>query len=215
MTPAKYLQSDFVALVTISETFPNHGAALHYKSNIVIHELFKGKSVRSILVEGSSDGKRRTCDIFFKKGTKMLVYAQETNKGQYIFNFCSGYVVLSNAETSGEKRELEMLNFLKHNGIKTNDKSWFGVDLGKKLDAFQGETLTKSFAIFEITFGGNLKIDSVSTIVGFSPDVDQKLIAVLKQSRWFSSPQDTKFLFAFYYYPAQEKYRSFISEYDF
>jgi hypothetical protein len=69
MTPAKYLQSAFVALVTISETFPNHGAALHYKSNIVIHELFKGKSVRSILVEGSSDGKRRTCDIFFKKGT--------------------------------------------------------------------------------------------------------------------------------------------------
>lgn len=222
----KYIQSDFVARVTITETFPNQGSALHYQSSIVIHQLFKGNLANAISIMGSSDGKRRTsCDIFFEKGTEMLVYAQKSDDGRYIFDSCSGYVVLSKLRRGDEKRELEMLNFLQQRGIVTTNRTWYGVALAEKLKAFQGEMLTRSFAIFEITFTSNLQVDSVSTITGFYPDLDNKLIAILKESRWVSDrfgndtsrnqvPAGSKLLFAFYYYPAEGKYPSFISEHD-
>src|SRR5690606_18539685 len=83
----KYVRSDFVARVTIVKNFPNQDSSLHYKSNIAIKQLFKGNDVKSILIEGSSDGKRRTsCDIYFEEGTEMLVYAYLNGSGQYTFN---------------------------------------------------------------------------------------------------------------------------------
>lgn len=222
----KYVQSDFVARITITETFPNQGSALHYKSNIVIHQLFKGDAVKSISIYGSSDGKRRTsCDLFFEKGTEMLVYARKADGGRYVFNSCSGYVLLTEPRRNNEERELEMLSFLKQNNIITTSKTQYGVDLSERLKVFQGEILKKRFAIFEITFAGNLTVDSVRTISGFNTALDNKLIEILKQSRWGSDrlgvddngnrvAPGSKLLFAFYYYPAEGKSQSFISEYD-
>nr|WP_295926642.1 hypothetical protein [uncultured Dyadobacter sp.] len=223
----KYVQSDFVARITITETFPNQGQALHYKSNIVIRQLFKGTPVKSIAIMGSSDGKRRSsCDIFFKKGTDMLVYARKTEGGRYIFDSCSGYVVLTKSGPYKEKRELQMLDFLKQKGISPTSRTQYGVNLNERLKAFRGETLTKRFAVFEVTFTGNLTVDSVATISGFNPALDEKLAEILKQSPWVSDrsgkdahgnkiPPGSKLLFAFYYYPAEGSGSSFISEYDF
>ncbi|MGX5854434.1 hypothetical protein ACWKW6_12345 [Dyadobacter jiangsuensis] len=222
----KYIQSDFVARITITETFPNQGSTLHYQSSIVIHQLFKGNPASTISIMGSSDGKRRTsCDIFFKKGTEMLIYARKSDDGRYIFDSCSGYVVLTKLRRGNEKRELEMLDFLKQKGIVSTSRTRYGVDLGERLKAFQGETLTKRFAIYKITFTGNLTVDSVTTVTGFNPTLDGKLVKILKQSRWVSDrlagdangnkvPPGSKLLFAFYYYPAEGKDPSFIGEYD-
>lgn len=222
----KYIQSDFVARVTVTQTFPNQGSAPHYKSNIVIHQLFKGDPVKSLSIYGSSDGKRRSsCDVFFEKGTEMLVYARKADGGRYIFDSCSGYVILTSPRRNNQDRELEMLDFLKQRNIITTSKIRFGADLGERLAVFRGETLRKRFAIFEITFNGNLTVDSVKTITGFNPALDDKLIEILKQSRWVSDrigldangnkvPPESKLLFAFYYYPAEGKYQSFIGEYD-
>lgn len=222
----KYIQSDFVARVTVTETFANQGSAPHYKSDIVIHQLFKGDPVKSLSIYGSSDGKRRSsCDVFFEKGTEMLVYGRKADRGRYVFDSCSGYVILTTPRRNSQERELEMLDFLKQNNIVTTSKTRYGVDLGKRLDAFRGETLKKRYAIFEITFNGDLTVDSVKTISGFSPALDSKLIEILKQSRWVSdrlgldadgnkvSPGST-LLFAFYYYPAEGKEESFIGEFD-
>ena len=145
----KYIQSDFVARVTITETFPNQGSAAHYKSNIVIHQLFKGNPVKSISIYGSSDGKRRSsCDAFFEKGTEMLVYARKADQGSYVFDSCSGYVILTSPRRNNQERELEMLDFLKQNNIITTSKTRYGVDLGKRLDAFRGVALKKAFCTF-------------------------------------------------------------------
>lgn len=118
-----------------------------------------------------------------------------------------------------------MLDFLKQRGIVTTSKIWYGVDLGERLNAFRGETLQKHFAIFEITFTGNLTVDSVRTISGFNPALDSKLIEILKHSRWVTDrsgfdtngnkvPPGSKLFFAFYYYSAKGKGQSFIGEYD-
>ncbi len=218
----KYIRSDFVARVTIVKNFPNRDSSFFYKANIVIKQLFKGDSVKSILIEGSSDGKKRTsCDIYFKEGTEMLVYAQLNGSGQYTFNSCSGYCVLTNGNLRGELRELEMLDFLDKNNIKTTDKTFYGANLHDKLNTLRDIKVSKTFAIYEITFATGLHVDSVKTITGFSPELDNQLGTILKEAHWVSDrgwknkvPPGSKLLFGFYYYPAQGKDSSFISEWD-
>lgn len=155
----------------------------------------------------------------------MLVYARKVNTGHYIFDSCSGSMIVTSPRRKNVDRELEMLNFLQRRGIVPNNKLRFEVDFGDKLSAFKGESLHKSFAIFEITFTDNLTVDSVRTISGFHPALDSQLIEILKHSRWVTdrSGFDTienkalpgsKLLFAFYYYPAEGIEQSFISEYD-
>lgn len=222
----KYVRSDFVARVSIVKNFPNQGAALHYRSEIEIEHLIKGKNVKSILIEGSSDGKRRTsCDIFFKEGTKLLVYARLDSTGQYIFDMCSGYRVLSDSAGKTQIREIQMLNFLDRHDIRATDKTFYGADLHDKLRKFHGIKTIPDFAIYEITFASNLHVDSVRTVTGFNAEIDIRLAEILQGARWVSDrilidgkknevPSGSKLLIGFYYYPAQAADESFISEWD-
>ncbi len=222
----KYVQSDFVARIQIVKNYPNRGASLSYRSNIVIKQLFKGEPVKSILIEGSSDGKRRTsCDIYFKEGTEMLVYARRLDSGQYSFHSCSGYCVLDKTRPTTEMGEIEMLDFLYKNNITFTDKTRYGTDLHDKLKTLSTTNLSKTFAIYEITFKRDLQVDTVKTITGFTPDLDSEIAAILQNARWVSDrilidgqknsvPPGSKLLFGFYYYPSGGNNLGFISEYD-
>jgi hypothetical protein len=222
----KYVHSDFVARVRIVKNYSNQGASLTYKSTVAIKQLFKGKMVKSILIEGSSDGKRRTsCDIYFKEGTEMLVYARLDGSGKYIFNSCSGYRVITHSDRSAEKRELEMLDFLDRNNIRTTDKTQYGANLDDNLKNLRGIDATKSFAIYEVTFASDLRVDTVKTISGFTADLDEKLSLILRQAHWVSDgifidgmkkqvPAGSKLLFGFYYYAGQASFPSLISEWE-
>lgn len=220
----KYVRSDFVAHITIIKNFRNLGSSYHYKSNIVIKQLFKGNNVKSVLIEGSSDGKNRTsCDIFFEEGTEMLVYARLDGAGQYTFDSCSGYRVLTHPVDSGQDRELKMLDFLNQDKIKKTDKTLYGVNLHDKLARLKGIETNRTFAIYEITFGNELNVDTIKTVTGFNRELDENLISILKQASWVvtaspEKPRDkisgSKLLFGFYYYPALTGYESFISEWD-
>jgi hypothetical protein len=86
-------------------------------------------------------------------------------------------------------------------------------------------TVTKTFAIYEITFANDLHVDSVKTITGFSPELDNQLWSILKEARWVSDrvlidgsknavPMGSKLFFGFYYYPGEGNDPSFISEWD-
>nr|WP_295921805.1 hypothetical protein [uncultured Dyadobacter sp.] len=222
----KYVRSDFVARVTVVKNFPNQGSSFFYESNIVIKQLFKGNNVKSILIEGSSDGKKRSsCDIYFKEGTEMLVYANLDSAGKYTFNSCSGYRVLNHSKFAGEGRELEMLDFLDRNKIRTTDKTFYGANLYDKLKTLRDINTTKTFGIYEITFTKDLRIDTIRTVTGFSPELDNQLISILSEARWVSDrilidglkntvPPGSKLLFGFYYYPAQGNDARFISQWD-
>lgn len=222
----KYVQSDFVARIQIVKNYPNQGASLSYRSNIAIKQLFKGDPVKSILIEGSSDGKRRTsCDIYFKEGTDMLVYARRLDSGQYSFNSCSGYCVLNKTRPATEMREIEMLEFLDKNNITLTDKTFYVANLHNKLETLTTTNISKSFAIYEITFTSDLQVDIVKTVTGFTPKLDSELTSILKKVRWRSDrilidgqknsvPPGSKLLLGFYYYPPERNHPGFISEYD-
>lgn len=222
----KYVQSDFVARITIVKNFTNQGSSLSYRSNIVIKQLFKGDPVKSILIEGSSDGKRRTsCDIYFKEGTDMLVYARRLDSGQYSFHSCSGYRVLDKTRPATEMREIEMLDFLYKNNIRLTDKTFYGANLHNKLETLNTTNVSKSFAIYEITFTRDLQVDTVKTVTGFTPNLDSEIALILKKVRWRSDrilidgqknsvPPGSKLLYSFYYYPPERNHPGFISAYD-
>ncbi|QRR01400.1 hypothetical protein [Dyadobacter sandarakinus] len=133
--------------------------------------------------------------------------------------------MLTKAKRSGEARELEMLDFLNRSKIKTTDKTFYGADLHDKTGSLTGNRLDKSFAIYEITFSKDLHVDTVKTITGFTPELDNQLGSILREAHWVSNrilidglkntvPAGSKLLFGFYYYPAQGNDQSFISEWD-
>lgn len=229
----KYAHSDFVARATIVKNYKNKGAESFYKSDIAISEVYKGEKTTSIFIEGSSDGiKRTSCDLFFPEKTELIIYANKRSPGVYIFNSCSGYLILKGKYAS-EKRELDMLGVLKNQGISFTTKIWFSerFDFEEELrrtNHFRGIHLDKEYALYEITFSSDVKIKSIVIISGFGKEMDERLVAILKKSEWNSmipssdSPLDTrskvpdnsKYLVGFYFYPSEQGHPSFVSEYD-
>lgn len=150
----KYMGADFVARVTIKKVFMNKGENMFYKSDILIHDLYKGEWTKSIETEGSSDGKKRSsCDISFPENTELLVYARQITKREYRFDSCSGYVILSAKDGDAHQRELDMLNLLRKQKLNYTNKIWFGKKNGfqAELERFKGVQLTRNFAMYELT----------------------------------------------------------------
>jgi len=214
----KYEASDFVARVTITSVSSNVGDAFHYQSGIAIRELYKGRRVQEILIEGSSDGKiRTTSDLFFPKNTEILVYARLTEDGQYIFDSCSGYLVLGNTLSHTARRELDMLEVLKRESASRPTPGLYQADLQDQLKALRGVQLSKSFAIFEITFSDSLQVATARTVSGFTQAVDERLKAIISHANWTGRDRHSggkKQFIAFYYYEAEKGQPSFIGTLD-
>lgn len=217
----KYESSAFIARVTIASVFPNEQDKFYYKSGIIIHELHKGPRITSILIQGSSDGKlRMTSDIFFPKNTELLVYARLNEDGQYIFDSCSGYRILDKKPSHATKRELAMLDVLKKKHKPGSTTYTYNAEFGDQLKPLRGIRLSKSFAIYEITFGSGRQIDSIQTMSGFTDEVDEQLKSIIETANWIGHDPDPgaskgkKRLVAFYYYEAEKNEPSFIGEWD-
>ncbi|KAA0989169.1 hypothetical protein [Dyadobacter aurulentus] len=217
----KYETSAFIARVTITSVVPNEKDRFYYKSDISIRTLYKGPRITSILIEGSSDGKvRMTSDIFFPKNTELLVYARLNEDGQHIFGSCSGYQILDKKPSHATRRELAMLDVLKKKHKPGSTIYRYSAEFGDQLKPLRGISLSKSFAIYEITFGSGRQIDSVRTVSGFTYEIDEKLKTIVKSADWIGHDPDPgaskgkKRLVAFYYYEAEKNELSFIGEWD-
>ncbi len=225
----KYMGADFVARVLIRKVYMNKGENMFYKSDIVIHDLYKGTPIKSIEIEGSSDGRKRSsCDISLPENTELLVYAREITKRKYRFDSCSGYVILNAENSAANQRELDMLNLLRKRKINYTNKIWFGKRNGfqAELERFKGVQLNRDFAMYEMTMSKNMTVKKVEQIIGFGNEVDDELRQILEKSAWVSSqfsgegfatntiPEDSKHLVCFYFYKAGKGHKSFVSEYD-
>ena len=227
----KYIQSDFVARVKIVKVYKNEGNDQFYKSDLLIRELYKGNNITSIDIEGSSipDERRGSCGLFFPTNTELIIYATKKSDETYIFDSCSGTVKITGRYTS-EQRELDMLNSLKSLHYNHTDKIWFFKKQGfdQELASFNGVQSNKVYGLYEITFSSGLVVKSVRLVSGFSNEIDDKLIRILKDSEWATSiydssastviknhvPDNSKHLVGFYFYPPEKGYESFVSEYD-
>ena len=220
----KFIESEFVANVTILKIYPNQKNEQGYKADIRINELFKGERLKSIYVYGRSDnGIGSSCDIYIPTNTKLVAYAQKNREGNYGIGMCSGFLYLNKTNQKRQKRELEILKVFKENNINSTDKITYREKskLHKNLEQFKGIELDKNFGIYEITFQSDLTIKSVTEISGFANAIDQKLIKIIEQTEWTSNdkgvdnnvPDNSKLLIGIYFYPEEKGNPSFLSKY--
>ncbi len=220
----KFIESEFVANVTILKIYPNQKNEQGYKADIKINELYKGEQLKSIYVYGRSDnGIGSSCDIYIPTNTKLVAYARKNKDGNFGIGMCSGLLYLNKSNQKRQKRELEILKAFKENNINWTDKITYREKskLHKNLEQFKGIELDKNFGIYEITFASDLTIKSVTEISGFQNAIDKKLIEILKKTEWTSFdkgvknkvPDNNKLLIGIYYYPKEKENPSFLSQY--
>ena len=110
----KYIESDFVAKAKIIKNYKNVSSEELYKADILISELFKGESLKSIYVAGRSDGNMgSSCSIFIPENTELIIYARKDKDGKYRIGMCSGLLYINKSNPKIQKRELEILKMLK------------------------------------------------------------------------------------------------------
>ncbi len=220
----KYIQSDFVANVTIIKIYPNQKNEQGYRADIKINELYKGDQLKSIYVYGRSDNRIGTsCDIYIPENTNLIVYASKNKDGNYGIGMCSGLLYLNKTNQKQQKRELDILKTFKSKNINFTDKINYRekAKLHKELEQFKGIELEKNYGIYEITFGSDLSVKSVIEISGFQNPIDKKLIKIIKKTEWTSFdkgvkdkvPNNSKLLIVIYFYPKEKENPSFLSQY--
>jgi hypothetical protein len=220
----KYIESEFVANVTILKIYPNQKNEQGYKADIKINELFKGERLKSIYIDGRSDnGIGSSCDIYIPVNTRLVAYARKNKDENFEIGMCSGLLYLNKTNQKRQKRELEILKTLKENKVNRTDKITYleKSKLRKNLEQFKGIKLEKNFGIYEITFESDLTIKSVTEISGFADPIDEKLIRIIEQTEWISNdkgidnkvPDNSKLLIGIYFYPEEKGNPSFLSKY--
>ena len=236
----KYSRSDFVARARIIKNYKNESEIELYRADIVITELYKGDSLKSIYVRGVvGDGVYvvvgSSCAISIPEDTELIIYAGKSRDGKYTVGMCSGLMYLDYSaryrkktlkneyELKKQKREIDILNTFKEKGIHYTSKINYRekITLHKNLEQFKGIELEKTYGIYEITFESDLTIKNVSEISGFGNPIDQKLIEIIGKTEWTSYnkeikdkvPVNSKLLIGIFYYEKGKDYSSFVSQY--
>ncbi|MDT0685089.1 hypothetical protein [Autumnicola psychrophila] len=123
----KFVQSEFVADVTIIKIYPNEKNERGYKADIKINKLYKGEPIKSVHVYGRSDHKfQSSCDILIPVDTQLIAYARKNKNGNYGIGMCSGLLYLNGTTPQRKKREVEILEMFKSKEIDFTDKISYG-----------------------------------------------------------------------------------------
>lgn len=136
---------------------------------------------------------------------------------------CSGLLYINKSSPKRQKRELEILKIFKSKNIVFTDKINYREksDIFADLQQFKGIELNKEYGIYEIIFGADLRIKTVTEINGFGNQIDQKLIEIIKKSEWSSFnngikdkvPDNSKLIIGIYFYPKEKNDLSFLSQF--
>lgn len=225
----KYTDSDFIAKAKIIKVYKNESEEEIYKADILIYNLYKGHTIKSIYIEGRSDGKRgSSCAIFIPENTELIIYAKNFTNGSYTIGPCTGFVYLNQDKRTlrAETREIAMLNILKARKVKYSGDIIFYTDVrnfSNQLSKFNGIALNKNFALYELIFASDITIKSVNIISSFDKRTDSELKEIIENSIWKANkrnfvldkvPEDSRFLIGLYYYQAEGGYQSIIGTHD-
>jgi hypothetical protein len=217
--------ADYVAIGKILKVYPNESDEEIYKADIQEVNLIKGQKISSIYVGGRSDGKiGSSCSIYTPEGKEYIFFGKKNKDGLIVFGECSGTRDLDyvKEKTSYILEALEIL--------KNKSKDFTGHPpvvnfsaLYPTLQEYKGIPMKEKFALFEVEFHEDLKVEKVKILKGFGSEVDQKIVTSLLQSTgWkiqyskdkFTVPKGTKKLIGVYYYEADDENPSFLSEND-
>lgn len=119
----KYIESEFVANVTILKIYPNEKNEKGYKANRKINEQFKGEQLKSIYIFGRSDNNIGSfCDIYIRTNRDLVAYARKNKDENFGIGMCASILYLKNPSQKGQKRELEILKSFKAKDVNYTGK---------------------------------------------------------------------------------------------
>lgn len=234
----KYISSEFVAAITITNIYLNEKDEHWYKADIEVNELFKGENLESILVYGRSDGGfGSSCDIFIPSGAKLIAFSKKNQNGEVYIDMCSGFLYLdynfqlrnptkkSKKQIERQETEIEILQLLRKKNISYTSDIPYQPDIhfSKRLEQFKGVSLDKRYALFEIIFAQDLSVKEIIEISGFDHPIDEELKELFKNTMWTKRRIDedktlqngSRFLIGIYYYKQEKDESSFLSHFYF
>ncbi|AZA84962.1 hypothetical protein C1637_22035 [Chryseobacterium lactis] len=184
-----YQDADVIGVVKIVKVYDQNKQRRTYKVDIEFEEIFKGKSIKTIIVSGLiGKSKSAACELNVKPQERYLIYLQKYDN-IYSIDYCTPKSKLQNRVTEDEKSWFEYLgkaiSYLEKNksGFQnlqfatcyqetpTDDKS----DLSKISD-FNPK---QEFAIYKVKVNNLAGIQEISPIAGFSHK-DETIRDILK-----------------------------------
>lgn len=216
--------ADFVATGKIVKVYPNESSEEIYRADIKIENLVKGPMISSIYVRGRSDGKMgSSCAIFTPENSEYIFFGTRDQSGRISYGACSGTRDLGYIKEKSP-HILDLVELLKKekDDYSGHPNIMIRSGLDAILESHKGQYFEEKFALYEVQFEENLKVEKVRILKGFGNGADDKIVNGLVKAIWKNhyaenqarAPKGTKKLIAIYFYAADDKYPSFLSEYD-
>lgn len=228
----RYQKSDFIAKVKVIRVSEYNAKNYYQNAEVEIIDLFKGSKINNIKI--SSD-LRSSCGLYVPENSVWLIFAQIDNNGNLSFGYCSGSIQLDrnmiskeypNAEKNIKKSielKLSVLKFLSSQNITNTNEYNLRLTYSKACENdLKGYEIQKiKFAVYEITIEKDLTISKIESLQEFeNKQLSEEILKCMKENlkvdnRKISEiSKTTKIGKIFYYYEAENEYKSFVGEYD-
>ncbi len=228
----RFQKSEFIAKVKVKRVSEYKLENYYQNADIEIIDLFKGSKIKSIKIISDFQS---SCGLYVPENSVWLIFAQIDSKGNLSFGHCSGSIQIDKNMTSKEypnaeknrkksiERKLSALKFLSSQNIKNTNEYNLSLTYTKACENdFKGYDAPKTkFAVYEITIEKDLKISKIKPLQEFdSRQLSDEIMKCLNENlkvdnrKIFEIKNITKVIMIYYYYEAEEEYKSFISERD-
>ena len=229
-----FQHSDFVAKIKVLKVYEATADGKYQDATIEVLELYKGNTTTAIKINANL---RTDCNLSVPKNSTWLVFANINHAGFLSFGLCSGSMHLDreintidypNLETNWINEINQKISVLQFFAAKhINQPNEFDLHLKFQLrdsirdllKGYDGEMLSN--AVFQMTVEKNLTVSKIKVLKEFdNQQLSKELLKYLKGNIKISSKNNsginkrTQLIVVYYFYPAEKKHRSFISEYD-
>ena len=227
----RFQKSEFVAKVKLLKVKNIENDFEYQNAEIEILELYKGEKLKTIKIHAALNS---SCSLYVPENSTWLIFAQMYN-GVLSFGYCSGSKQIDrnlnskeypnaqkNYNESIERKLLVLKNLKKYNIQKSNEfdlKISYSKPCQNDFKSF--EVNKEKIAIYEIDVNRDLSIKKVKALREFdNPKLSKEILTCLSENIKVDTKKikqiskRTKIIIVYYYYPAEDKNQSFISDID-
>ena len=225
--------ADFIATVVIHAIRPDNSVPGYARIEFDLITLFKGKHTKDLQLYSLA-----TSDCAFSADmlTKWLIFARYNTTGHLCFDVCSfpeqldrkmDSIHYPNAQRNYNRSlelEINFLNYLKEKNLSPKNVYQISSRFNKNaMQQFRGIDPPKErFAIYKIWVNQNVTVKKIKAIKEFSnKHLSEALLTYITDNIMLTQidqlakiPKETEICIALFFYPAEDGFPSFISEYD-
>jgi len=174
-----FAKNDFVAEIEILKTydvdFKTESDGRFYKADIKILNLYKGKTISSILIRGKlGQIFGPACEVKISKGDQFLVYVD--SKSDFGISSCTPRKLLTDKNIEVERKAIQ---FLLKKEIENTNCFYFSGNYFKK---FKNLIPKHEFAVYQLKVNAQSKVESISVIQDFGTAKDEEIKRSIKKN---------------------------------